>query len=191
MPTTLSWRRLGDDTNVLGELIAQSFFMCDSDKYSFVLAFASVPEAQRSMMISQIKAQNINAAEIQDASLNLSTDIRKSIVNKYVQNLYRFFRLFRRKEDFNNPFATEINLIEVKPLQADFLEDSTLQLVGEFYFKHQYYKEAYGVFKLRESHIFPDATLYQKMGFCEQRLGNMKKAIEYYEQSELLSGNSL
>lgn len=183
--------QLGDDTNVLGELIAQSFFMCDSDKYSFVLAFASVPEAQRSMMISQIKAQNINAAEIQNASLNLSTDIRKSIVNKYVQNLYRFFRLFRRKEDFNNPFATEINLIEVKPLQADFLEDSTLQLVGEFYFKHQYYKEAYGVFKLRESHIFPDATLYQKMGFCEQRLGNMKKAIEYYEQSELLSGNSL
>lgn len=183
--------RLGDDTNVLGELIAQSFFMCDSDKYSFVLAFASMPEAQRNMMISQIKAQNINAAEIHDASLNLSTDRRRNIVNKYVQNLYRFFRLFRRRGDFENPFASEINLIEVKPLQADFLEDSTLQLVGEFYFKHHYYKEAYGVFKLRESHIFPDATLYQKMGFCEQRLGNMEKAIEYYEQSELLSGNSV
>lgn len=183
--------RLGDDTNVLGELIAQSFFMCDSDKYSFVLAFASMPEAQRNMMISQIKAQNINAAEIHDASLNLSTDRRRNIVNKYVQNLYRFFRLFRRRGDFENPFASEINLIEVKPLQADFLEDSTLQLVGEFYFKHHYYKEAYGVFKLRETHIFPDATLYQKMGFCEQRLGNMEKAIEYYEQSELLTGNSV
>lgn len=182
--------QLGDDTNVIGELIAKSFFMCDSDKYSFVLAFASMPEAQRGMMISQIKAQNINAAEIQNASLNLSTDSRKNVVNKYVQNLYRFFRLFRRKDDFRNPFASEINLIEVKPLQSDFLEDSTLQFVGEFYFKHQYYKEALGVFRLRETHIFPDETLYQKMGYCEQRLGNIGKAIDYYEQSELLSGNS-
>lgn len=182
--------QLGDDTNVFGELIAQSFFMCDSDKYSFVLAFASMPEAQRNMMISQIKAQNINAAEIQNASLNLSTDTRKNIVNKYVQNLYRFFRLFRRKDDFRNPFASEINLIEVKPLQSDFLEDSTLQLVGEFYFKHKYYKEAFGVFKLREAHIFPDATLYQKMGYCQQRLGNTEQAITYYEQSELLIGNN-
>lgn len=182
--------QLGDDTNVLGELIAQSFFMCDSDKYSFVLAFASMPQAQRNMMVSQIKAQNINAAEIQNASLNLSTDSRKNIVNKYVQNLYRFFRLFRRREDFINPFASEINLIDVKPLQADFLEDTTLQLVGEFYFKHQYYKEAFGVFQLRETHIFPDATLYQKMGYCQQRLGNISDAINYYEQSELLTGNS-
>ncbi|MDE6756637.1 MAG: tetratricopeptide repeat protein [Muribaculaceae bacterium] len=183
--------QLGDDTNVLGELIAQSFFMCDSDKYSFVLAFASMPEAQRNMMISQIKAQNINAAEIQNASLNLSTDTRKNVVNKYVQNLYRFFRLFRRRSDFKDPFASEINLIDVKPLQSDFMEDSTLQLVGEFYFKHQYYKEAFGVFKLREAHIFPDATLYQKLGYCQQRLGNTESAIKYYEQSELLTGNSL
>lgn len=183
--------QLGDDTNVLGELIAQSFFMCDSDKYSFVLAFASMPESQRNMMISQIKAQNINAAEIQNASLNLSTDTRKNVVNKYVQNLYRFFRLFRRKEDFRNPFASEINLIEVKPLQADFLEDSTLQLVGEFYFKHKYYKEALGVFKLREEHVFPDATLYQKIGYCLQRLGDIEGAITYYEQSELLTGYNL
>lgn len=183
--------KLGDDTNVIGELIANSFFMCDSDKYSFLLALSSVPESQRNMMISQIKAQNINAAEIQNASLNLTPDSRKNIVNKYVQNLYRFFCLFRRKEDFNNPFATEINLTEVKPLQSDFLDDTTLQLVGEFYFKHQYYKEALNVFKLREAHMFPDATLYQKLGYCQHRLGNIEEAIAYYDQSELLTGNNL
>lgn len=182
--------QFGDDTDVLGELISQSFFMCDSDKYSFVLAFASMPEAQRNMMLSQIKAQNINAAEIHSASLNLSTDTRRNIVNKYVQNLYRFFRLFRRRDDFTNPFDSEINLTEVKPLQKDFLEDSTLQLVGEFYFKHHYYKEALNVFRLRESHIFPDATLYQKMGYCCQQLGDIAAAINYYEQAELLTGNN-
>lgn len=183
--------QFGDNTNVIGELIAQSHFMCDSDKYSFILALSSVPEAQRNMMISQIKAQNINAAEIQNASLGLSPDNRRNVVNKYVQNLYRFFCLFRRKEDFRNPFATEINLTEVKPLQDDFLDDETLQLVGEFYFKHKYYKEALKVFKLREAHLYPDATLYQKLGYCQQCLGNVAEAITYYEQSELLTENSL
>lgn len=182
--------QLGNDADIFVELIAQSPFMCDSDKYSFVLAFAAMPQAQRNMLASQMKAQNINAAEIHSASLTLSTDTRRYFINKYVQNLYRFFNLFRRKEDFNNPFAAEINLIEVKPLQPDFLEDSTLQLVGEFYFKHQYYSEALGVFGLLEKHIFPDATLYQKMGYCQQKLGNIKQAIDYYEQSELLTGNN-
>lgn len=183
--------QLGDDTSVLGELIAQSFFMCESDKYSFVLAFASMPSGQRNMLTSQLKAQNINAAEIQNASLNLASDTRRNIVNKYVQSLYRFFRLFRRHDDFNNPFASEINLTEVKPLQADFMEDSTLQIVGEFYFKHHYYNEAFKVFKLLESHIFPDATLYQKMGFCQQQTGNIESAVTYYEQAELLTGNNV
>lgn len=182
--------QLGNDAELFVELISQSPFMCDSDKYSFVLAFASMPEAQRNMMASQMKAQNINAAEIHSASLFLSTDSRRNVINKYVQNLYRFFKLFRRKEDFKNPFDSEINLIEVKPLQTDFLDDSTLQLVGEFYFKHQYYHEALGAFCLREKHIFPDATLYQKMGYCQQKLDNLKQAIDYYEQSELLTGGN-
>lgn len=183
--------QLGADSDLVAEIVSQSFFMCDSDKYSFVLAFASMPEAQRNMLMSQIKGQNINAAELRSSSLNLSTDSRRAVVNKYVQNLYRFYKLFRRKEDFDNPFANEINLTEIKPLQADFLDDSMLQLVAEFYFKHGYYKEALGVFKLRESHIFPDATLYQKIGYCLHKLDDPVGAIRYYEQAEMLDGGSL
>lgn len=182
---------LGINADVVSELIAASSFMCDSDKYSFILAISSMPEQQREMMLSQLQTQNINAAELRNSTLDLAIDRRRNIINKYVQNLYRFFRLFRRKEDFVDPLANEINLTEVKPLQSYFLDDDTLQLVGEFYFKHKYYEEALRVFTLSESRSFPDARLYQKMGYCLQMTGNISRAVEYYEQADLLNGNSL
>lgn len=185
-----SVRATADGSDIIAELLTKSGFMCDSDKYSFMLVIGSVAKQQKDLMTSQLRAQNISAAEIQNSGLNLMSDNRRNIVNKYVQNLYRFFRLFRRKEDFTDPFSSEINLTQVA-LLADEFKDDTLNLVAEFYFKHKYYKEALDVFRIVETNSFPDAAHYQKMGYCEQRLGNIDNAIRYYEQSELIGAESL
>ncbi len=184
-----SVRASADGNDIIAELLTRSGFMCDSDKYSFMLAIGSVAKQQKDLMTSQLRAQNISAAEIQNSQLNLLSDNRRNMVNKYIQNLYRFFRLFRRKEDFTDPFASEINLTGIA-LLADEFKDDTLNLVAEFYFKHKYYKEALDVFRIVESKSFPDAAHYQKMGYCEQRLGNIDNAIRYYEQSELIGAES-
>ncbi|MBO5779658.1 MAG: hypothetical protein J6R27_00940 [Muribaculaceae bacterium] len=183
--------QLGEIGHTIGEMIECSPFMCDSDKYSFILAINDVPQAQREFMTQQIKSQNLNFADLQAASLNLETDDRRNVINKYVQNLYRFFRLFRRKGDFTDPFATGINLTLVPLLADDLTDGDTLQLVAEFYFRRQYYKEALDVFRIIEAHSMPDARLYQKLGYCEQKLGDNKTALQYYEQAELLDSSSI
>lgn len=181
---------LGEGRDVIGGLIAGSAFLCNNDKYSFVLALGSVQNSQRDLMLNQLKAQNINAAELQSASLDLSTDRRRNIANKYIQDLYRFFRLFRRKDDFTDPFDGGLNLTAVPLLADEFSEGDTLPLVAEFYFRHKYYEEAMEVFKLYEAHTFPQADLYQKMGYCMQRMGDIPEALRYYEQAELLNSRS-
>lgn len=181
-----------DGFDIIGGLLDKAPFMCDSDKYSFVLALKSVPAQQRELMSSQLKQHNISAAEIKSAELNLSTDTTRNTINKYVQNLYRFFNLFRRKEEFKNPFAEQINLTEVPLLRDEFADDDTLNLVAEFYFRHKYYKEALEVFSLIESRaVNPDAPLLQKIGYCEQQLGNLREAIGYYRKAELLDAANL
>lgn len=181
-----------DGFDIIGGLLDKAPFMCDSDKYSFVLALKSVPAQQRELMSSQLKQHNISAAEIKSAELNLSTDTSRNTINKYVQNLYRFFNLFRRKEEFKNPFAEQINLTEVPLLRDEFADDDTLNLVAEFYFRHKYYKEALEVFSLIESRaVNPDAPLLQKIGYCEQQLGNLREAIGYYRKAELLDAANL
>lgn len=182
---------LGENKSVISEIISASPFLCNSDKYSFILTLKSVPVSQQEMMMTQFNSQNINVAEIQNTDLTPSNKTRENIANKYVQDLYRFFKIFRRKGEFHDPFSTPLNLVQVPELEADFSDTDTLTLVSEFYFNRKYYCEAFELFKLLSNKIPPSSQLYQKMGYCCQQDGNIDKALRYYEQSELLNADSI
>ena len=180
---------MGHDS-VFAELIASSPHLCNSDKYSFALSLKSVPESQRSMMMSQLDSQNINVAELRNASLSAATQQHENIINKYVQDLYRFFHLYRAKDDFPNPFKSLSNLIDIPVLKHNLKDTETLSIVAEFYFKRKYYNEAYNTFSLVAENSRPHAALFQKMGYSLQQMGNTAKAISLYEQAELLNAES-
>lgn len=164
---------------------------CNSDKYSIILSLAQVPESQKQMMSSQLKAHSAQMATMSFGDLDASLKGRERLAGKYVQDIYRFFRLFRRKGEFSDPFATTLNLVTV-PLLSDIFDDAdTLLLVGEFYFKHKHFADAFDVFERLADRVPPTAQLYQKMGYCMQMLGAVDEAVKYYEQSELLNSESL
>ena len=146
---------------------------------------------QRRMMLSQFDAQNLNELELRNASLGLPSGERDNVANKYVQDLYRFFKLYRRKGDFNDPFIRPINLLQLAVLAPDLTDVDALSVVGEFYFKRGYYDDAYHVFEILGEILPPDSQLYQKMGYCRQKAKNPAKALKYYEQAELLNADSL
>ncbi len=177
--------------SVLGELIAASPFLCNSDKYSFALSMQSVPESQRTMMMSQLNAQNLNVAELRNAELLASDKKRENIANKYIQDLYRFFKLYRGKSSFDDPFRGAMNLSGVPELADEFSDPDTLSLIGEFYFKRQYYADACDVFMQLAAMTPPSAQLYQKIGYALQQNGDIAGALKYYRQSELLNADSL
>ena len=182
---------LGSELSAIGNLVLSSPFLCNGDKYSFILALSSVPAMQRRMMLSQFDAQNLNELELRNASLGLPSGERDNVANKYVQDLYRFFKLYRRKGDFNDPFIRPINLLQLAVLAPDLTDVDTLSVVGEFYFKRGYYDDAYHVFEILGEILPPDSQLYQKMGYCCQKSKNTAKALKYYEQAELLNADSL
>lgn len=74
---------------------------CDSDKYSFALAMGSVidkiPDNVKEML-------NSGEAVMGPMSTNLNRGSKTFIRRSYLQDLYRFFRLYPYKKDFNNPF---------------------------------------------------------------------------------------
>ncbi len=181
----------GDDSvKMLGEIIENAPIFCNSDKYSIVLSLSQVPAAQKEMMASQLKAHSDQMAAMSFGDMNLSQKGRERIAGRYVQDLYRFFRLFRRKGEFSDPFATTLNLVTV-PLLADVFRDSdTLMLVGEFYFKHKHFSDAFEIFERLSEQTPPSAQLFQKLGYCMQMLGAVDEAVKYYEQSELLNSES-
>lgn len=182
---------LGNELSTIGSVIQASPFLCDGDKFSFVFALSTVPAMQKNMMLSQFGAQNMNELELHNARLGTASEEKENLVNKYVQGVYRFFKLFRRKADFNDPFSRPLNLLQLPQLAPDLTDIETLSVVSEFYFKRGYYDDALHVFRLLADKMPPDAQLFQKMGYCMQQKGDIANALEYYEQAELLNSDSL
>lgn len=183
---------LGNDATMIGDIIDNAPFLCNSDKYSFLLSLGSIPQQQRQLMLSQFEQQR---QAMNDAGMSMSAMIqptqRKTVMNKYLQDLYRFFKLFRRKGEFFDPFSSPINLVNV-PLLSDDLDDvETLSIVGEFYFKRKYYREAKDVYMSILEKMHPSAQLFQKIGYCYHQDGDFKNALKYYEQAELLNADSV
>lgn len=76
---------------------------CDSDKYSFALAFDQV--AQR-IPDSLMNLLDSGEAKMVGMELQNSDDGQAAYIRRmYLQNLYRFFRVFSHRSDFRNPFS--------------------------------------------------------------------------------------
>lgn len=174
----------------LAETFEDLKFLCDSDKYSLLLSLGSVPASQRDLVLRQINHQADQFNEMKAATLDLSTDNRRETIRRQVQNLYRFFRLFRRKGEFPNPFSAPLNLATVPALSGDVRDPEVLSVIAEFYFSHGYMTEAVEVFRIVEELGGPSAQIYQKMGHALMKTGDTRGALDYFEKADMLDNRS-
>ncbi len=88
------------DRNIVRTIIDNGPF-CNSDKYSFVLAFKQVmdriPQSMREMIG---RGEAVGMGRMMDADRQSAAYIRRI----YLQDVYRFFRLFPSRSLFRNPF---------------------------------------------------------------------------------------
>jgi len=173
------------------KLLTLDGIMCDSDKYSFANTLARVPEAQREMMASQLDAQMEQISEqISDNNLKKRFPEFATEVSRYIRDLFRFYKLFRKHEDFKNPFATPFPLLEVPYLSSLLDNDEILGIVSEFYFRRGYYEEALKLFNAMEQRNPTDKSTLEKKAYSLQSLHRYEEALDYYTRAELLDDTS-
>lgn len=171
-------------------IITNSRFLCDSDRFSFCLSISSIPEEQRNAMLEQFDAQNEMLDEIKSVAVAGNKATQKQIITNYMQDLYRFFKLYSRHSEFANPF--EGNLLDFTILSDIICTTDNLLLIGEYYFKGNYYEPALPFFlKSIEGSEMRQPNVLQKIGFCYQRLRRYDKALEYYLRYDLFDGDNL
>ena len=170
----------------IAELIESLPFLCDSDKYSFVLSLNMVPQAQRDLMLSQFKMQKEQHFEAMGSMMyQTANEQRRTEINNFLQNIYRFFKLFNRSSEFYDPFNEGLNLLKVDTLREDLDDTETLRVVAEFYFKLGYWNDALDAFVRLDEMSIPEAAIFEKIGYCYQMLQQNDKAIEMYKQAEI------
>ena len=170
----------------LTELFKTMPILCDSDKYSMILSIASAPESQLNMMFSQFDAQREQLQELQTDEVQSLLKQHDTIINRYIQDLYRFFKLYSRRREFKSIFDTDINLTDVDCFKEHISDTSTLSVIAEFYFKNGFYEDAIRFYRLMVANHDADPHVYQKIAFSFQSLGRFHEALKNYSRYELV-----
>ena len=179
---------LGAGKIALAEVIQHAPYLCNSDKYSFCLSLGALPESQRTMMSAQLEEQDAALNEARHAELPDDRRKRVAIINSFVQDLYRFFKLFSRRREFTAVMDNvNLDMTDCLPLSTVTRDAHVLELLGALYFKNAFYEDAIKCFtRLESMEEMTDDHIYQKIGFAYQNAGDYDKALTYYERYELL-----
>jgi len=108
----------------------------------------------------------------------------------YIQDLYRFYKLFYRHNDFDDIFEIEPEFYRI-PSIAQFISNMESQtIIGEYYFQKNHFTEAIEIFEQLLQENPNNETFLQKKGYCLQMSGNMEEALSAYLKAELINSNN-
>lgn len=181
--------------STIGRAITDSYVFCNSDKYSFCFTFSQIPESQRGMLVGQIEGANeleqIEKREKQQLTGNAKFEV---LAKQYVQDLYRFFKLFSRRHEFTDMFSKDILFLHNNILSELLKSNDKRRNIAEYLIKKKYYAEGAEILSALETTYSPaeiDYQFYQKLGYAYQRSNNYQDAIESYNRSDILRPDNL
>lgn len=164
--------------------------ICDSDKFSLML---SLSMANADAMRERMKAMSEHLAQMREqikSDRAQSDPVFANETGSFVRDIYRFFRLFSRKEEFPDPFDHPFNPVALPVIGPTMVDSEMTRLIMEFFLKRHYYQEALAAATTLIETEEPDETLYQKAGYCLMELGDHADALDYLRKAELLNGES-
>lgn len=128
------------------QIITQIGAFCDSDKYSFVLAFEQVLKQFPTKMLKMIENGEASPLPL-GGMIELEEQRQPAFIRRmYLQNLYRFFRLYPMRSEFASPFDDrEKYLFFANPLFEKNKLQGNMTEVAAFLMKHRKNDEALSV----------------------------------------------
>jgi len=174
------------------ESLAKAFYICNSDKYSFALNFQAIPAQQRSMIVTNFEAEFAQMQEMASEEQLLDKSLQSNaIFTQYIQDFYRFFKLYPSKDEFEDVFQRKFRFNELFFYQTFIEKEGFTERLASFYFEKEHYHEAIEIYEYIISKSVPRGEYYEKIAYSFQKTGRFKKAVEFYRKAELFDTNRL
>ena len=173
---------------LLQTAVLNSSHMCNSDKYSFALSLLQIPVSQRQMMAGRFGEEADQLKEMQKDAESLNPKVNEDVIsNQYIQDLYRFFKLYPYKNNFFDVFKLRLNFYDKKSIAPLISDHKSMLQIANYCFDKNFFAEALGIYrKLIVDGSF-ESDLWQKVGYCKQMLDDLNGALDAFLQAELLS----
>ncbi len=180
------------DLTPLVENLEGTYFMCNSDKYSFCFNLQMVPEQQKAMMMNMLNAEMENISELEKEDDIPGSLVRtKSIYTQYFQDLYRFYKLHPWRGEFDDVFDMDIDLHETSFVKILVTGGKTIRNIAELLFDKKFYEDALRIFLSIIGEDRSNIELFEKIAFCYEKTGNLEMAFDYYQKADLIETGRL
>lgn len=189
--------RLGKESEItktfMGLLNTAPF--CDSDRYSFSFMIERLGSVGQEMVDKNLRGQ-MSDNEMKEQLKELSATRPKEVEYSrfFIHDLYRFFAAYPYRHQFSNPFSkdlppfTPLSCTVMAPLLNDH---GHLLALGEFFMRKELYTDAVQLFyALNPQEIEDHDSIWQKIGFCQQKSGDYEGALSSYTTAYSLNPES-
>ncbi len=151
----------------MANMVIRNGAFCDSDKYSFLIAFRQVIEKIPTNMREMLSSNHLSTVD-EDMMGGVTQSDRETpayIRRMYLQNLYRFYKLYPAREHYRNPFSNIFFTNKV-------FENTSLSFkaveIAAFLIKQDMHDEALMVLKMYEEKE-PNYNYCMLMGYLMAR----------------------
>ena len=172
------------------EIMTSAGLMCNSDLYSFYFSIKSMHREGRFSLIEKLEGQLIGWKEQNSADLKTRDDRTERIVGHYIQDLYRFYKLYPRRNEFLDIFSQTFDFHNLPVIQRYFADKNDLLNIAEFYLRKNYFDDALSIYNNLTNKTDEDEMLLQKKGYCRQMTGDYDGALNDYTKAEIINPDS-
>lgn len=179
-----------EESRTISSILYNSPYMCNSDKYSMLLNLYNMPLAQRQTIIGMLKSEQEQLKELTNDKENSDPLIQnKIIITHTIQDLYRFVKLHHLHNEIPDIFQKAWDLPEISHFKTLIDYADCLPDIAHFYFSRDLFDRALSSYELLTFQQQDNPILYEKAGYCCERIKNYIAAIKYYKRAELFDTN--
>jgi tetratricopeptide (TPR) repeat protein len=169
------------DPDIFVDGLKNTPFLCNSDKYSFIFNIRYLPDDQKKMLSNAFLMEMEGLQEmISDEKVTSGDFTTRTVFIQYIQDLYRFFKISPFKNEFEDVFGGKLDLYKSWFFREIIENDSITSNIAEYLFEKDHFEEALDIFKMLLEEQPTDRELLEKAGYCYQKEGNYREAINYY-----------
>ena len=175
-----------EESRIITSILYNSPYMCDSDKYSMLLNLSNIPVVQRQTIIEMLKNEQEQLKELTADKENTDPFIQnKIIITHIIQDLYRFVKLYHLHNEIPDIFQKAWDMPETIHLKTIIDYTECLPDIAHFYFSRDIFDRALSSYELLSIKQQDNPILYEKAGYCSERIKDFTGAIKYYKLAEL------
>lgn len=189
-PAIVGTQGEGRGHNFLRSILGSLAF-CDSDKYSFALAFDYTVKRMPEKLLDLLDS---GEAQMLGSKFEATDDERPAYLRRlYLQNLYRFFRVFPHRSDFVSPFDDTHRLLffaspaiaSVRHLPEPLGKAMSEQFgqVASFLFKRKYHADAQRLVEAFDGEETPAMLLVYANVLMMQHTDLAETAVDAYRRA--------